>query len=63
MQFGETPIMCAACSGRRDLVEILFPHTKPVASVPDWSVEGIINTTKSMPFQTTVYIELSRHSA
>ncbi|RLN27798.1 ankyrin repeat, PH and SEC7 domain containing protein secG-like [Panicum miliaceum] len=52
-EFRENPIMCAACTGQHDPVEILFPHTKPVASVPDWSVEGIINTTKSMPFKTT----------
>ncbi|CAL4898034.1 unnamed protein product [Urochloa decumbens] len=50
-EFGENPIMCAACAGRHDLVEILFPYTKPIASVPNWSVDGIINTTKSMSFK------------
>ncbi|CAL4898066.1 unnamed protein product [Urochloa decumbens] len=46
----KNPIMHAACNGRRDLVEILFPHTKPIAYVPNWSVDGIITTTKSIPF-------------
>ncbi|KAG2630533.1 hypothetical protein PVAP13_3KG531100 [Panicum virgatum] len=57
-EFGENPIMCAACTGRHDLVEILFPHTKPVASMPDWSVEGLINTTKSMPLRTMGLMEV-----
>lgn len=56
MQFGENPTMCAASDGRRDLVEILFPHTKPIASVPNWSVDGIITSVKSMPFKAAVYI-------
>ncbi|CAN6352271.1 unnamed protein product [Urochloa humidicola] len=36
------PIVVAAVHGRRDLVEILFPWTKPIASLPDWSIDGII---------------------
>ncbi|CAN6329739.1 unnamed protein product [Urochloa humidicola] len=46
----KNPIMHAASNGRRDLVEILFPHTKPIACVSNWSVDGIITTTKSIPF-------------
>ncbi|VAH95738.1 hypothetical protein VPH35_067648 [Triticum aestivum] len=36
------PIEMAANSGRRKLVEILFPFTLPIQSVSNWSVEGII---------------------
>ncbi|KAI4998667.1 hypothetical protein ZWY2020_054009 [Hordeum vulgare] len=36
------PIEMAANSGRRTLVEILFPFTSPIQSVSNWSVEGII---------------------
>ncbi|CAN6338846.1 unnamed protein product [Urochloa humidicola] len=46
---GENPIMQAARDRRRDLVEILFPQTKPIASLPSWSVDGIIATMKYMP--------------
>ncbi|CAL4905366.1 unnamed protein product [Urochloa decumbens] len=49
-EFGENPLMQAARNGRRDLVEILFPQTKPIASLPNWSVDGIIATMKYMPF-------------
>nr|XP_045083243.1 ankyrin repeat and SOCS box protein 13 isoform X5 [Aegilops tauschii subsp. strangulata] len=36
------PIEMAANSGRRKLVEILFPFTLPIQSVSNWSVQGII---------------------
>lgn len=48
--------MHAACDERRDLVEILFPHTKPIAHVPSWSVDGIISTMKHLPSMVKVYI-------
>jgi hypothetical protein len=54
MQFGEIPIMHAAREGQRDLVEVIFPHTKPIASLPNWSVDGIITTVKYMP--SKVYV-------
>lgn len=44
---GTTPIEIAADSGRRDLVEILFPHTSPIQSVSNWSIEGIMPHAKS----------------
>jgi hypothetical protein len=56
MQFGKNPIMHAAEDGRRDLVEILFPNTKPIASVSNWSVDGIISTMKHLPSIAKVYI-------
>ncbi|KAM0874606.1 hypothetical protein ACQ4PT_037308 [Festuca glaucescens] len=37
-----TPIEIAANSGRRKLVEILFPFTSPTQTVSNWTVEGII---------------------
>ncbi|XBH82513.1 hypothetical protein VPH35_071149 [Triticum aestivum] len=46
-QCGTTPIEIAADSGRRELVEILFPFTKPIQCVPSWSVDGIITHVKS----------------
>ncbi|CAN6334851.1 unnamed protein product [Urochloa humidicola] len=49
--FGENPLMQAARNGRRDLVEIIFPRTKPIASLPNWSVDGIIAIMKYMPFK------------
>ena len=46
MQDGKLPIMWAAGHGHRELVEILFPRTKPIASMIDWSVDGIIRAMK-----------------
>uniref|UniRef100_A0ACD5V829 Uncharacterized protein n=1 Tax=Avena sativa TaxID=4498 RepID=A0ACD5V829_AVESA len=46
-QHGAIPIEVAAARGRRKLVEILFPGTKPIPSLPDWSVDGIIRTFNS----------------
>ncbi|KAL6847064.1 hypothetical protein ACP4OV_022917 [Aristida adscensionis] len=56
---GRTPIMFAAARGRRELVEILFPWTKPIPSIPGWSVDGIIRTMKWWRFlpQDTVLVE------
>ncbi|XP_037423387.1 putative ankyrin repeat protein RF_0381 isoform X3 [Triticum dicoccoides] len=46
-EHGAIPVELAAVHGRRDLVEVLFPRTKPIPSLPDWSVDGIIRTVKS----------------
>jgi hypothetical protein len=32
------------------------PHTKPIAYVPSWSVDGIISTMKHLPSMVKVYI-------
>ncbi|CAL4926673.1 unnamed protein product [Urochloa decumbens] len=45
---GSKPIEIAAESGRRKLVEILFPFTSPIQAVSDWSIEGIIAHAKSI---------------
>ncbi|XP_073355955.1 uncharacterized protein [Aegilops tauschii subsp. strangulata] len=44
---GAIPIELAADSDRHKLVQILFPRTKPIKSLPDWSVDGIIKTVNS----------------
>ncbi|TVU49275.1 hypothetical protein EJB05_00579 [Eragrostis curvula] len=46
---GRFPIMAAADHEQRELVEILFPMTKQIQSLPDWSVDGIIRTMKYKP--------------
>jgi hypothetical protein len=56
MQDGKIAIMYAASNGLRDLVQILFPTTKPIASLPNWSVDGIIDTMKYTFFKYMVYI-------
>lgn len=49
---GNIAIMYAANHRLRDLVEILFPQTKPIASLPNWSVGGIIDTMRSTSFKS-----------
>ena len=46
MQDGKFPIMLAAAREHRELAEILFPRTKPIPSMIDWSVDGIIRAMK-----------------
>ncbi|CAN6329738.1 unnamed protein product [Urochloa humidicola] len=48
---GKIPIMYAAVHGQRELVEILFPKTRPVPSIPDWSIDGIIRSMKHQRFE------------
>lgn len=43
----KTPIEIAAKSGRRKLVESLFPFTSPIQTISDWSVEGILAYARS----------------
>ncbi|CAN6334840.1 unnamed protein product [Urochloa humidicola] len=43
---GRFPVMLAAAHDHRELVEILFPRTKPIPAMHDWSVDGIIRTMK-----------------
>ncbi|CAO2837046.1 unnamed protein product [Amaranthus hypochondriacus] len=44
---GHKPIQVAAARGNKDAVEILLPLTKPVQSIPDWTIEGIIKYMQS----------------
>ncbi|CAD6267122.1 unnamed protein product [Miscanthus lutarioriparius] len=47
--YGKFPIILAAAHERRKLVEILLPQTNPIPSMPDWTVDGIVNTMKNLP--------------
>jgi hypothetical protein len=47
LQGRKTPIEIAAKSGRRNLVESLFPFTSPIQTISDWSVEGILAYARS----------------
>ncbi|XP_021321799.1 serine/threonine-protein phosphatase 6 regulatory ankyrin repeat subunit A [Sorghum bicolor] len=49
---GKIPIMCAAGHAQRELIEMLFPKTRPIPSVPDWSIDGIIRSIDSLCFKT-----------
>ncbi|OQU79518.1 hypothetical protein SORBI_3008G155800 [Sorghum bicolor] len=49
---GKIAIMYAANKRLRDLVQILFPHTKPITSLPNWSIDGIIDTMTSTSFKS-----------
>ncbi|OVA06695.1 Tetratricopeptide TPR-1 [Macleaya cordata] len=44
---GLKPIQVAAARGNRGVVEILFPLTSAVQTVPDWSIDGIIEHMQS----------------
>ncbi|XBH73409.1 hypothetical protein VPH35_100516 [Triticum aestivum] len=44
---GRTPIEVAASKGSRDMVEMLFPLTSPISTLPDWSIDGIISHVKN----------------
>ncbi|KAM0901773.1 hypothetical protein ACQ4PT_019757 [Festuca glaucescens] len=46
-EFGRTPIEFAASEGRRDMVEMLFPLTSPIPTLPEWCIDGIISHVKS----------------
>uniref|UniRef100_A0ACD5YL37 Uncharacterized protein n=1 Tax=Avena sativa TaxID=4498 RepID=A0ACD5YL37_AVESA len=57
---GAIPIEQAAVHCRRELVEVLFPRTKPIPSLPDWSIDGIIRTVnfrRNNPLQAAVSVE------
>ncbi|XP_044947802.1 uncharacterized protein LOC123397239 [Hordeum vulgare subsp. vulgare] len=43
---GSTPIEVAASKGSRDMVEMLFPLTSPISTLPGWSIYGIISHVK-----------------
>jgi hypothetical protein len=52
------PNTAAAAAGQRDLVEILYPWTKPIKSLPNWSVDGIMADVKYLFSLFMVCIEL-----
>uniref|UniRef100_A0A0E0QN19 Uncharacterized protein n=1 Tax=Oryza rufipogon TaxID=4529 RepID=A0A0E0QN19_ORYRU len=46
-QFGVFPIEVAALQVHREIVEMLFPLTSPISTVPDWSIDGIFAHAKN----------------
>ncbi|CAN6338843.1 unnamed protein product [Urochloa humidicola] len=52
---GKIPIMVAAAVHRkRELVKILFPLTRPIPSVPDWSIDGVIRGLEYLPVEPQI---------
>ncbi|CAN6361700.1 unnamed protein product [Urochloa humidicola] len=51
---GMLPIMVAAVQRKRELVTILFPLTRPIPSVPDWSIDGVIRCMEYVPFELQI---------
>uniref|UniRef100_A0ACD5XAH1 Uncharacterized protein n=1 Tax=Avena sativa TaxID=4498 RepID=A0ACD5XAH1_AVESA len=51
---GVKPIELAASSGMRKLVELLFPLTSPILTVPNWTVDGIMAHANSRPSKPKV---------
>ncbi|TVU27279.1 hypothetical protein EJB05_29880 [Eragrostis curvula] len=56
-EHGKIPMMFAAAWGPRKLVEIIFPWTRPIPSLPDWNVDAIIRTMK-LKAKDAVSVEL-----
>jgi hypothetical protein len=54
LQFGRTPIEFAASEGRRNMVEMLFPLTSAIPTLPEWSIDGIISHVKSFGLKPMV---------
>lgn len=46
-QDGQKPIQVAAARGNREAVEVLFPLTSAINSVPEWTVDGILEYMQS----------------
>ncbi|GLT95156.1 hypothetical protein SLE2022_128540 [Rubroshorea leprosula] len=44
---GQKPIQVAAARGHRGAVEILFPLTSKIDSIPEWTVDGILECMQS----------------
>ncbi|KAF8692214.1 hypothetical protein HU200_039817 [Digitaria exilis] len=51
---GKIPIMFAAFHKQHELVEILFPLTRPTPSLPDWSIDGVIRGMEHIPFEPRI---------
>ncbi|GJM95246.1 hypothetical protein PR202_ga11958 [Eleusine coracana subsp. coracana] len=55
MHRGKIPIMYAAARKQHGIVENLFAKTKPVSSVPDWSIDGVISAMEHMCLEKNDY--------
>ncbi|TVU49273.1 hypothetical protein EJB05_00577 [Eragrostis curvula] len=58
---GRIPIIYAAAYKQREIVETLFPTTKPVSSLQGWSVDGIITAMRKIPLEDKVTYTLKEH--
>ena len=56
IQGGIKSIQVAAARGNRGAVEILFPLTSQVKSVPEWTVDGIIEHMQSETGNKQVFL-------
>jgi hypothetical protein len=61
LQFGRTPIEFAASEGRRDMVEMLFPLTSPIPTLPEWSIDGIISHVESFGLKPRACVSFYPH--
>jgi hypothetical protein len=59
MQDGKSPIMIAAAHEQREIIKLLLPRTKPIPSVQEWSVDGIIRATKYLQSESEVCQNIS----
>ncbi|XP_078148581.1 uncharacterized protein LOC144544036 [Carex rostrata] len=48
---GRLPIEVAAMRGKSEVVEILFPVTSPIPTMPDWSIKGLLSHVTSEKFK------------
>lgn len=60
-EFGRTPIEFAASEGRRDMVEMLFPLTSPIPTLPEWSIDGIISHVESFGLKPRACVSFYPH--
>jgi hypothetical protein len=56
LQLGQLPIELAVSHGCREEVEMLFPLTKPIPGVRNWSVDGVISHAKLDRAKPMVFI-------
>jgi len=60
LQYDFTPLEIAAMSGSRANVRALLQATTPIASIPDWSVDGILEYVQSAEAENQVCDEFTR---
>nr|CAN69337.1 hypothetical protein VITISV_032631 [Vitis vinifera] len=60
---GQKAIQVAAARGNRGVVEILFPLTSPIQSVPEWTIDGIIEHMQSEMGKQQVSPEAKKKAA
>ncbi|VAH52766.1 unnamed protein product [Triticum turgidum subsp. durum] len=61
--YGRLPVEHAARHDCREEVEMLFPLTSPIPTIPNWSIDGIISHAKSESAKPLVQSHLERTKA